>query len=256
VRRPSYTAAALSGFLLGLCVALPVAHAQEAPRRTPADELVVLVHGMGRTSVSMMPLEYFLRRQGFDVLLFGYSSYGPTIAQIGDRLRERVAETAVEGRYRKVHFVGHSLGNIVIRRALQEGMPVEIGRFVMLAPPNQGARSADRMAPYFSWLLHPLPELQTEGSTVRGMSPPEGVEFAVIAAEDDGKVSIEETRLEGAAEHLVLPGYHTFLPMDRAAMERTARFLRTGSLQEPEHPWQPLPGMTKVPIPEPPLRDP
>ncbi|HEX7241728.1 MAG TPA: alpha/beta fold hydrolase [Longimicrobiaceae bacterium] len=192
-------------------------------------ELVVLLHGLGRTRLSMAPLAWALERQGYDVLNWGYSSTSASIPELGTALSDRLA--SLEGPPpERVHFVGHSLGNVIVRWVLANRPPENVGRVVMLAPPNQGSRAADRYAPWLGWLLRPLPELRTrDGSTVRTLALPEGVEVAVIAGRYDGKVSVEESHLDGEKAHLVVPAAHTFL-MNRADVRSlTLRFLGTGS---------------------------
>ena len=100
---------------------------------------------------------------------------------------------------------------------------------MLLAPPNQGAHSADRWARWVGWALPPIRELRTTGGTAADLGPPPGVEVAVIAGERDGKVAVEETCLEGAA-HAVVASGHTVLMMRPSVMERVKGFLATGEL--------------------------
>lgn len=197
------------------------------PAEPQARELVVLVHGLGRTPVSMLPLEWMLERAGYRVLNWGYSSTCCGTVELGARLRHAVEEAA--GDAGRVHFVGHSLGNILIRRVLAEGeLRIPTGRVVMLAPPNQGSRAADRLAGSLGWLLRPLPELRTGAARGAALAVPDEVEVGVIAARYDGKVSVAESRLEGMDGHVVVPATHTFL-MFRADVHRLVLgFLREG----------------------------
>ena len=95
--------------------------------------------------------------------------------------------------------------------------------------PNQGARSADRFAPYFGWLLKPLPELVTsDAGTARSIGVLAGIEIGVIAGDKDGKVTVEETHLVGETEHVVVPGRHTLLMAHPNVQRLTARFLQSG----------------------------
>jgi len=193
--------------------------------------LVVLVHGLGRTPLSMLPLAWSLRRAGFRVLNFGYSSCGPSVAQIGQRLARVLARERPDDAG-PVHFVGHSLGNIVIRWLIARQRPRRLGRVVMLAPPNRGSRLADRLAPYLGRLLPPIRELGTGSGTAVELAPPRDVEFAVIAGRRDRKVRVEETRLAGAAAHVVVPAGHTFIMMRRDVRRLVLRFLREGTCKE------------------------
>jgi hypothetical protein len=199
------------------------------PTATEKNELVVLVHGMGRTSLSMLPLEWALEAEGFRVLNWGYSSFCCSITELGDLLEhdlERLSGPAP----RRVHFVGHSLGSAIIRSLLtQEVVPWTVGHVVLLAPPNQGSHTADRFAPYLGWLLKPLPELRTErSSTVRRLPPVEGVRIGVIAGRFDAKVRPEETVLAEQGEHMVVPATHAFLMFRGDVQRLVITFLREG----------------------------
>lgn len=182
----------------------------------------------------MLPLQRALQRNGFRVVNWGYSSVSASIPELGEALAARVAEEEQTARAGQIHFVGHSLGNIIIRWSLANQPPPLVGRVVMLAPPNRGSAAADRYAPWLGWLLRPLPELTTDStSTARSTPVPGAVEIGIIAGEQDAKVSVEETRLAGAKEHIVVGGYHTFLMAQPTVQQLTARFLKTGTFGRP-----------------------
>jgi pimeloyl-ACP methyl ester carboxylesterase len=194
-------------------------------------EVVFTIHGLGRTRVSMALLARSLERDGFRVVNWGYSSVSATVPQIGQALAEEVARQASGAR--RIHFVGHSLGNIIVRWMLAHAPPPRPGRVVMLAPPNQGSRAADRFAPWLGWLLRPLPELRTaRDSTVRTLAEPRGVEVGVVAGTYDGKVLLDEARLAGA-EHVEVPAMHSFLMNRRDVRTLVTCFLRTGTFVPP-----------------------
>lgn len=212
--------------------ALPsVAHTQAAPFRAESrsTELVVVLHGMGRTPRSMSPLVEALEKDGFDVLNLSYSSYCCSIGEIADTIRVAVAKARLP-RHETVHFVGHSLGGIVIRTLLTQGeRPPGAARVVTLASPNQGSRVADRLGGVAGLVLEPVNELRTDSTaTVRRLPPIAGVEIGVLAADDDWAVTEEETHVVGEADHRVVNAGHTFI-MRRAEVHRlTIAFLRTG----------------------------
>ena len=195
----------------------------------PGTDLVVLVHGMGRTSLSMAPMEVALRRAGYRVLNVGYSSQRPGVAEIGRQVGRAVEAELAREPAPRVHFVGHSLGTVATRWLLAHDPPPGPGRVVMLAPPNRGAASADRWAPRVGWLLPPIRELQTAGGPAADLGLPDGVEVAVIAGDRDGKVTVAETCLPGAA-HAVVPSRHTFIMMRPRVIGLVRAFLDTGVL--------------------------
>lgn len=221
--RPSPSALAL--VLLGLaCGACASSRPSSEPR-----ELVVLVHGMGRTTLSMAALDVGLRRAGYRVLNVGYSSQGPGVAEIGRRLDDAVDRAVAEEVPPRVHFVGHSLGTVVVRWLLANDPPGVPGRAVFLAPPNRGARAADRWAGGVGWALPPIRELRTGGGTAVALGAPPRTEVAVIAGSRDGKVAVEETCLEGAA-HAVVPSGHTVIMLRPRVVRMVRHFLATGVL--------------------------
>ena len=202
--------------------------------RAPSRELVVVVHGLGRTTRSMRPMVLALEEAGFDVVNIGYSSLCCSIAELGAAVQRELA-TRRQPQHEVVHFVSHSLGGIIVRWILaQESRPPGIGRAVMLAPPNQGSRSADRYTPVLGWLLEPIAELRTDSTgTVRRMPRVVGVPIGVISGRQDGKLTFEDSHLDEAAAHIVVDGYHTFL-MRRPDVHRlTIGFLRTGHFDVP-----------------------
>jgi triacylglycerol lipase len=199
-------------------------------RGTPIDqrELVVLAHGLGRTPASMWWLARSLRMRGYRVLNWGYPSYTLPVAALGARLARDVA--AAIGDAPKVHFVGHSLGTVLIRWVLAHDPPPRPGRVVMLAPPNRGARRADRVAPYAGWLLPPLADLRTTAkATARVLAAPAGVEVGIIAGARDRTVRVPETHLEGAAGHVLVPCGHTFIMLRNDVHRLVHGFLATGT---------------------------
>ncbi|HET6763088.1 MAG TPA: hypothetical protein VFH27_05430 [Longimicrobiaceae bacterium] len=206
------------------------------PRDAVADaaadtrELVFTLHGLARTRLSMAWLARSLEREGYRVVNWGYRSATATIPVFGRALADEVARQA--GAAPRIHFVGHSLGNIVVRWMLAHAPPPRPGRVVMLAPPNQGSRAADRYARWLGRLLRPLPELRTAAdSTTRTLPPAPGTEIGIIAGRFDAKVSVAEAHLAEATASLVVPAAHTFVMNRRDVRGLVVRFLRTGSFE-------------------------
>jgi hypothetical protein len=109
-----------------------------------------------------------------------------------------------------------------------------VGRVVMLAPPNQGSKSADFYSPVAGWLLEPMDELRTDASsTVCRLPEIRGFEVGVIAALDDGKVQVTETHVAGEHAHVVVEGNHTFIMRRDDVHRLTIQFLREGRFDAP-----------------------
>ena len=213
---------------------LPVGRADPAKEQSPpSPETVLLVHGLGRTSRSLSRLHRHLREAGYGVIDWSYPSARRRIEAHGVRLREALSALDGDPGILKIHLVGHSLGGILARHALTLGVPRKMGRVVMLAPPNRGSRLARRLAPVLGPWIAPLPQLSDDSwSAVNRLGVPRGVEIGVIAATGDGKVRVEDTHLPGEADHLLVPGTHTFI-MNRAEVrEEVVEFLRRGRFRK------------------------
>jgi pimeloyl-ACP methyl ester carboxylesterase len=215
-------------------------------------EVVVVLHGLARTRMAMSGLAKFLAAEGgFDVCNVSYPSTRVDIATNARNLAGIVAGLAGAER---VHFVGHSLGNIVVRHYLADRALLDataeaalppVGRMVMLAPPNQGAviaRRLDKLGLLRLVLGKSLAELGRDWSALeRRLATPR--EFAIIAGgrgrehgynplfrgDDDLIVAVEETQLAGAAAFLVLPVLHAFIMNSTEARRQTVSFLRHGT---------------------------
>jgi triacylglycerol lipase len=226
--------AVVAGVLLA---ATPSAVAQVSPPPSSAGaafaeakdtrELVVLVHGMGRSPASMWLLARRLEADGYRVLNFGYPSTRGTVAELGARLGRRAEQRT--GRAPRVHFIGHSLGTVIIRSMLAQAPPERVGRVVMLAPPNQGSAAADRWAPHLGSVMPAIRELRTvPESAARTLALPEGVDVGIIAGSRDRKVRVAETYLPGARDHVVVNAFHSFLMHRTDVHLLIVHFLRHG----------------------------
>ncbi|MDA0831891.1 MAG: lipase [Planctomycetota bacterium] len=195
-------------------------------------EIVVLIHGMMRSPQSMKSMETFLKNEGYDVFNWGYSSTCCSIAELGEKLQTDLAEYR-ETHPGKVNFVAHSLGNIITRWALTQGTPPEeVGRVVMLAPPNHGSTMADTFTPIIGEIIKPIAELQTDAeSTANSLPEVKTAEIGIIAGEYDDKVSIEESHLEEESDHIVVPAFHSFLMWRDDVKQQVLTFLEQGQFE-------------------------
>ena len=175
-------------------------------------ETVLLLHGLGRTRHSMSPVTKALQRGGYDAREWPYNSLFSSFHTHADRLKVELLRLDRDPTVSRVHLVGHSLGGIIARAALQDELPKKIGRLVLIAPPNRGSPLAAKLAPWLGGLIEPFRELSHErGSAVRQLKRPDGVEIGIIAGSVDGKVPVAFTHLDDETDHLVVDGYHTFL---------------------------------------------
>lgn len=130
-----------------------------------------------------------------------------------------------------IHFVSHSMGALLVRAYFQDREQDGFGRVVMLGPPNQGSALVDRLSQqfWFRWFYGPAGlQMRTGEQGISGRLKPISLEVGVIAALKDTRVTLEETRLDEMADHVIVDVNHTGLPYSREAYEHVRAFLRTG----------------------------
>ena len=105
----------------------------------------MLLHGLGRTRLSMAIPQLRLKSAGFDVINIHYPSRSKPIEQLAAAVHSELGRK-IEDHARRVHFLTHSLGGIVVRALLsRHKLHANLGQVVMLAPPNQGSQLANRL---------------------------------------------------------------------------------------------------------------
>ena len=211
---------------------------------TPNKDYVVILHGIARTYRCMRSLSKFLEEHGYRVLNVGYPSTRFPLEALIDHVHKKV-EGFNEDLQRKIHFVGYSMGGLLARGVINLYRPPNLGRVVQLAPPNQGSEVADfwKNNFLFKWIFGPAgQELGTKDKNIAEM-PPIDYELGVIAGNqswdpfssalipgpNDGKVSVERTRVPGLADHITIPATHTFIIYNREAWDQTLHFLENGT---------------------------
>lgn len=220
-----------------------------AGRFVQAQECVVLLHGLARSAASMEKMAQRLESEGYIVVNHDYPSTDYTIEELSERVvREAHAQCPGDG---AIHFVGHSLGGILVRHFMKYNELENLGRVVMLGPPNQGSHVVDAIGefPGFELLNGPAgQQLGTDQNSIPNRLGPANFEVGIIAGTrsinlilstmlpdpDDGKVSVGSTKLEGMSDHITVPVSHPFLMKDDEVIDQTVHFLKYGYFNELE----------------------
>jgi len=213
-------------------------------------ECVVLLHGLNRSWRTMDKLAESLQLDGFSTANVDYPSTEYPIEELAPMVvSEGLAQCRQTGAT-QVHFVTHSLGGILLRYAYEQAPIPDIGRVVMLGPPNQGSEVIDKTR---DWpgvtVLTGIAGLQlgTDPAGIPAQLGPVDFELGVIAGtgttnpmmsamlpdEDDGKVTVARTQVEGMDDFKVVTNSHFAMMKSKDVIADTARFLHTGSFDPP-----------------------
>lgn len=197
----------------------------------------------------MAPLAEHLGEHGFQVFNLSYASRELPPEALVANLAEQVSSCCSEAH--RVHFVTHSLGGILVRAYLVQHELSNLGRVVMLAPPNQGSELVDLLDDHEATRKGLGPsgtQLGTGPEALPRSLPPPTYEVGVIAgtrnynpavnavldAENDGTVSVASTKLEGMTDFVEVKASHTFIMRSPEVATYTVHFLQTGRFVEAE----------------------
>lgn len=218
-----------------------------------ASECVVLLHGLARSSSSLAKMQEAIEEEGYATANIDYPSRDHTIEELADiAVEDGLSECRSNKNIEKIHFVTHSLGGILVRQYLSINSIDELGRVVMLGPPNRGSDAVDDLEglPGFDWLNGPAGRQLGKGEDSVPLSlGPANFELGVIAGDrsidpitsavledpDDGRVSVADTKIEGMNDFVLVHHSHAFMMRMQKPIALTIAFLRDGSFGvEPE----------------------
>lgn len=220
------------------------------PSVTLATECVVLLHGLARTASSMNKMQKALDKAGYATANVNYPSRHHAVDVLAPMAIDKgLALCREESDVERIHFVTHSLGGILLRVYLEDNEIEELARVVMLGPPNQGSAAVDafRGIPGFDWLNGPAGhQLGTDEESIPATLGPVEFELGVIAGNrsidpitsavlknpDDGRVSVEDTKVEGMDDFVIVTHSHAFMMRMKNTIELTHRFLKTGEFND------------------------
>ncbi len=236
-------------FLAPLAILLAAAPGPESTAVPGRGECVVLLHGLGRTSGTMRGMAEALRAAGYRTEAVDYPSREFDLDTLATEAVGRGIEACRAGPDGPIHLVSHSMGGILARRYFARQPPAaDIGRLVMLGPPNRGSAVARTLGRYrwFRRLLGPAAMQLAPARTPRPQSPlplPTGVIAGTLSSDpwfspwlpgaDDGKVSVAAAWLPGLADFAGIPAGHSFLTRDPRAIRLTLEFLERGRFTAP-----------------------
>jgi pimeloyl-ACP methyl ester carboxylesterase len=201
---------------------------------------VILVHGLWVPGVVMQPLAARLGRAGFRCHTFSYLGALRPLAVHAERLARFAREVG------PAHFVGHSLGGLMVLEALNGDPGIAVGRAVLMGTPALGCYAGRRIARFSAgrWFLGQSESLWREGRVARWDRPealgiiagsvPLGLGrlFGALPGVNDGVVSLAETQVEGMADRVVLPIAHSAMLISARVAAQVAAFLSDGKFTQ------------------------
>ena len=223
----------------------------EAQPADPEPECVILLHGLWRSELSMIPVAWHLEDLDYAIANVGYPSLRYPIQELAVMALEEGLQECSEKGSSTINLVTHSMGGILVRQYMSHTDIRGLKRVVMLAPPNQGSQVAQYLQ---SWslvrLLEPEAVLQlgTDVDSIPLGLGPVSFDLGVIAGTvnrrsflpgvpeevSDGTVSVTETVVQGMLDYLELPVSHTFIMWDSEVLRQTTFFLQHGRFDKPE----------------------
>ncbi|PCJ30410.1 MAG: alpha/beta hydrolase [Gammaproteobacteria bacterium] len=206
------------------------------------NEYVILIHGLIRSSRSMKKLAIALEDEGYSTINVDYPSNQFSIEQLAVETINKALALCPKNAI--IHFVTHSLGGILVRQYLSEHSIDNLGRVVMLGPPNKGSEIVDNLSSFPGFKLINGPaglQLGTDEQSVPNKLGPVNFDLGIIAGTrnfsiyalmiakpNDGKVSVESSKIEGMTDHIELAVSHSFMMNNSHVIANVIHFLQSG----------------------------
>jgi len=248
---PSQRKSVKAVYIILVLLFLVSSHRYEAPIQPVKKETgayVILLHGLGRSSRSMAIIENSLSSLGYRVVNVDYPSTKHPIEFLADEILNDIVEPYSMRSQSKIHFVTHSMGGIVVRYYLKNHKLPNLGRVVMISPPNQGSELVDSLGDsyFFNKLNGPagrqlgtgkdsvplsLGSVDFELGVIAGNRSFNPLYSLIIPGPDDGTIAVDRTKVVGMKDFLVLPRSHIFIMKSEDAIKQVIHFIEHGAFK-------------------------
>jgi hypothetical protein len=216
---------------------------EEPLKPSPDAECVILLHGLARSASSMNTIEKSLIAAGYFVININYPSRDYSIEELAENVISKALLTSED---RPVNFVTHSMGGILVRQYLSKHKIPNLNKVVMLGPPNNGSEVVDKLCntPGFSFINgdagmqlgtgelsvpSKLGNANFNLGVIAGNKSINWILSTLIPDKDDGKVSVESTKLDGMNDHIEMETTHPFMMRNEKVIEQVLHYLKKGS---------------------------
>lgn len=215
-----------------------------------SSENIILLHGLKRTKKAMSVLEKELKTSGYNVFNVNYPSTSKKIEELSIETIDPVLKKIRLENNEKINFITHSMGGIILRDYLSKKKIKNLGKVVMISPPNHGSEIVDTFGKLyiFKKIFGPSgTELGTSNheffkrielkqelilGIITGNKSLNPLFSYLIPGGDDGKVSIESAKINGMTDFIVIPANHTFITRNKEALFQTKFFLKNAKFKK------------------------
>lgn len=231
----------LSIFLFSIgCTHIPI---QEG-----GEDAVIVIHGFARRARSMNKIAKKIHQSGYEVRNVDYDSIHQSIDEIKEEVFTKFDQYIADSQSREIHFIGHSLGGLLVRAYLDQTTVKNLGSVVLMGAPNKGSQLVNQYEDkwYFSWLGPAVFELKVGGSqflkelkapyykvgVIAGSKPYSKFSAGMLEGDHDGLVTVESTKLKGMHDFIVIDVNHSRMKRDPRVIEQVIYFLKHGQFKK------------------------
>lgn len=192
---------------------------------------VILLHGILRSPSHMRRMEKALVKKGYDVLNIGYPSSKHSIEELLEIIKDKIPASD-----KTTHLVGFSMGGVLVLELALSGFIKNLGHVIQLAPPNGGSELVDKIGHWrlYQKLFGPAGaqlSVKHRGTLERpqaydfplhiaaGSAAWEPISWLIMPKPNDGKVTVESTKIPGHHTHRVFKTSHTYFPLSRSVIK-------------------------------------
>lgn len=228
---------------LGLILSINPAFAEVNVQVETKDQCVILLHGLIRSPDSMKNMQSALNEQGYKVINRGYPSTEHNIETLSKDYLSPIIHACKTSK--QIHFITHSLGGILVREYLANNKLDQLGHVVMLGPPNNGSEIVDKIGDWkLFYKMHGeagtqlgtaknskpkiLPKANFSLGVIAGNWTIDPIGWLILPKPNDGKVSVESTKLKGMTDFKVMPYSHALMMKRKAVIDECIHFLQHG----------------------------
>ena len=216
---------------------------------SPNRDLVILLHGIMRSSFDLAPMSLYLKKQGYDAVNILYPSRSKNLEDLTAFVYEKISAHPKYAPHKTIHFVTHSMGGLIARYYIAKHNPQNLGKVVMLSPPNTGSEMADYLnahkllgsayrkffglagAQLTTTYQHPLQDIHYDLGVIAGSRSINPLACWALQGPHDGIVPVARTKIPGMRDHIVMPVTHGLMMFNPRVMAQAAHFLKSGKFK-------------------------